>query len=83
MEPIKGMPHNSGLAAPFYRETLEPAKPSGVLKIQKQVGRLGSRDRKGSKRKRDEIFRSCLSGRRRNESGLGPEDKDVIQEEAL
>jgi hypothetical protein len=81
MEPIKGMPHNSGLAAPFYRETLEPAKPSGVLKIQKQVGDLEAEIVK-AQAKRDEIFRSCLSADAAMRAA-GPEDKDVIQEEAL
>src|SRR5260370_19549458 len=40
MESVKAMPHNSGLAEHFYRETLEPAKPSTVIKIRIQVGDL-------------------------------------------
>ncbi len=81
MEPVKGMPHNSGLAAAFYHETLEPAKPSAVLKIQKQVGDLDAEIIK-ARAKRDESFRSCLSADAAMKAA-GPEDKDVIQEEAL
>jgi len=81
MEPVKGMPHNSGLATPFYRETLEPAKPSDVLKIQKQVGDLDAEIIR-LQAKRDEAFRSCLSADAAMKMS-SPEDKDVIQKEAL
>lgn len=81
MEPVKGMPHNSGLAAPFYRETLEPAKPSTVIKIRIQVGDLDAEIIK-LQAKRDEVFRSCLSADAAMRAA-GPEDGEVIQEEAL
>ena len=81
MEPVKGMPHNSGLAAPFYRETLKYAKPSAVLKIQKQVGDLDAEIIK-ARAKREESFRSCLNADAAMRAA-GPDDKDVIREEAL
>jgi hypothetical protein len=81
MEPVRGMPHNSGWAAPFYRETLESAKPSTVLKIQKQVGDLDAEIIK-DRAKREEGFRSCLNADAAMRMA-GPNDKDIIQEEAL
>jgi len=81
MEPVKRMPHNSGLAAPFYRETLESAKPSAVLKIQKQVGDLDAEIIKARVR-REESFRSCLNADAAMRTP-GPDDKDIIKEEAL
>jgi hypothetical protein len=81
MEPVKGMPHNSGLAASFYRETLESARPSAVLKMQKQVGDLDAEIIK-AQAEREQSFRSCLSADAAMKMA-GPEDKDIIQEEAL
>ena len=81
MEPVKGIPHNSGLAAPFYRETLERAKPSAVIKIRIHVGDLDAEITK-IQAKRDEAFRSCLSADAAMRT-TGPEDKDIVQEEAL
>jgi len=81
MEPVKGMPQNSGLVAPFYRETLESAKPSAVRKISKQVGDLEAEITK-VRAKRDEAFRSCLSADAAMRTA-GSEDKDIIREEAL
>lgn len=39
-DPVKDMPHNSGLAAPLYHSTVESAKPAEVLKMRRQVGDL-------------------------------------------
>src|SRR5258708_13238716 len=81
MEPVKGMPHNSGLAASFYRETLESSRPSAVLKTQNEVGDLDAEIIK-ARAKREETFRSCLNADAAMRAA-GPDDKDVIQEEAL
>ncbi len=81
MEPVKGMPHNSGLAASFYRETLESSRPSAVLKTQNEVGDLDAEIIK-ARAKREESFRSCLNADAAMRA-VGPDDKDVIQEEAL
>src|SRR5580704_14079427 len=79
--PLKEMPHNSGLAASFYHETLEPAKPAEVLKTRRRVGDLDA----GIIRvqaKIAEYFRSCLDADKAMKMA-GADDESVIREEAL
>jgi|HubBroStandDraft_2_1064218.scaffolds.fasta_scaffold13174_4 hypothetical protein len=80
-EPVKEMPHNSGLAASFYHQTLEPAKPTEVLKIRTRVGDLDA-EIISAQAKRDEYFRSCLDADKAKKMA-GPDDEGIIREEAL
>jgi hypothetical protein len=81
LEPLKEMMHNSGLAASFYHQTLEPARPAEVLKTRRRIGDLDAEIIK-VQAKRDESFRSCLDADKAMKMA-GPEDEDIIRGEAL
>ena len=81
LEPVKGMPYNSGLAESFYRETVEPAKPTAVLKTQKHIGEVDAEVIK-VQAKREQCFRSCLDADAAMKMA-GPDDTVAVQEEAL
>lgn len=81
LEPLKGMPHNSGLAAALYRQSYEAAKPAEVLKNREKVGKLDAEILQ-AQAKRDEYIRSCAEA----EAALkvaSPGEMDTIQDEAL
>ena len=81
LEPLKRMPHNSGLAESFYRQTVEPARPTAVLKTQKQICELDAEIIK-VQAKREQCFRSCLDADAAMKMA-GPDDAAAVQEEAL
>lgn len=58
-QPVKEKPHNSGLANSFYRETVEIAKPTEVLRNRKRVGELQAAIHHGQAKLMD-IQRSIL-----------------------
>jgi hypothetical protein len=58
LEPVKGHPHNPGLAEPFYCESSEPASPADFLKNAKLLGKQDA-EIVQIQAKRDDYWRQC------------------------
>ena len=81
VEPLKEMPHDSGLGMPFYHETVEPVRPAEVLKTRSRVGAIDAEIIK-AQAKLAEYFRACLDADRAMRMG-GAGDESIIRDEAL
>jgi hypothetical protein len=79
--PVKDMPHNSGLANYFYRESFEPAKPAEVLKNFEKLGKVDAEILQAQS-KRDEYIRSCVEAERAVKKAT-IDEKQIIEDEAL
>jgi hypothetical protein len=79
-EPVKGHPHNPGLAEPFYRESSEPARPADFLK---NAVLLGKQDAEivQIQAKRDDYWRQCQDAQAALKVAE-PVDVTTIQDEA-
>jgi len=79
--PLKDMPHNSGWACYFYRESFEAAKPAEVLKNFEKLGKLNAEILK-AEAKRYEYMKGCVEAERAVKKAA-VEEKGIIEDEAL